>query len=96
MPLSHAVVDWKWRFVRRVLVWELALFLLWTASFYAFALAYRVRPRSGWLVQSGAVPHSGRHHACLVVAGRLQKHPLASLAGDCAVCCSTRRLRAAG
>ena len=36
------MVDWKWRFVRRVLIWELLLFLLWTASFYAFALAYQV------------------------------------------------------
>jgi hypothetical protein len=41
----QAVIDWKWnRFCRRLLLWELAVFLLWLVSFSIFTIAFQVGP----------------------------------------------------
>lgn len=41
----QAVIDWKWtRFCRRLLLWELAVFMLWCLSFFAFTVLFQARP----------------------------------------------------
>jgi hypothetical protein len=42
-PRVQAVIHWKWsRFCERLLLWELAFFLLWLASYWAFIIAIQV------------------------------------------------------
>lgn len=48
LPAVQAVVDWKWHFCRRLLMAELALFVLWLAAFMTFAPAQQAsRPGRG-------------------------------------------------
>ncbi len=43
--LLQAVIDWKWeRFCRRLLLWELAAFLLWLAAYAVWVVANQVGP----------------------------------------------------
>ena len=45
LPAVQAVIEFKWhRFARRLLLAELACFLVWLASFFAFTILFQV----GW------------------------------------------------
>ena len=47
LPAVQAVIEFKWhRFARRLLLAELAFFLVWLASFFAFTILFQV----GWAV----------------------------------------------
>lgn len=44
LPSRQAVIDWKWtRFCRKLLLWELAAFLLWATALYVFVAATQAR-----------------------------------------------------
>ncbi|PRW33106.1 transient receptor potential channel [Chlorella sorokiniana] len=42
LPAVQAVIDWKWnRFCKRLVLWELAFFLLWLFSFFDFTVVFQ-------------------------------------------------------
>jgi hypothetical protein len=43
LPAIQAVIEYKWRtFARRLLLWQLAVFVCWLASFFTFAILFQV------------------------------------------------------
>ncbi|KAI3431610.1 hypothetical protein D9Q98_004659 [Chlorella vulgaris] len=42
LPAIQAVIEYKWRtFARRLLLWQLAVFVCWLASFFTFAILFQ-------------------------------------------------------
>ena len=50
LPAVQAVIDWKWRFCRKMLVGELALFVVWLVAVYTWAMAQRVGVRAAFTI----------------------------------------------
>lgn len=49
LPAVQAVIEFKWRvFAKRLLLWQLAVFLCWLASFFTFAILFQVRLCGEW------------------------------------------------
>lgn len=68
LPVVQAVVDWKWGFVRRVLIAELLLFLLWLGAFFVFVWAHRVR-------RHGCIPKWVTCRCCLLCSAAAAATP---------------------
>lgn len=44
LPAIQALIDWKWtRFCKRLLLSELAFFLVWLFSFFSFCILFQVK-----------------------------------------------------
>lgn len=65
LPAVQAVIDWKWaRFCKRLLLWELAFFLLWLASFFAFTILFQDEDMKMSLRQLLSTPRGRATVAC--------------------------------
>ncbi|EFN52792.1 expressed protein [Chlorella variabilis] len=61
LPAVQAVIEFKWRvFAKRLLLWQLAVFLCWLASFFTFAILFQDEDPDASLAQ---VLETGRGRA---------------------------------
>ncbi|KAL4438682.1 hypothetical protein ABPG77_006286 [Micractinium sp. CCAP 211/92] len=69
LPAVQAVIDWKWsRFCRRLLLWELAFFLVWLFSFFAFTILFQDEDTKMSLRQILATPRGRATVACDILS----------------------------
>ncbi|KAL4440082.1 hypothetical protein ABPG75_003083 [Micractinium tetrahymenae] len=69
LPAVQAVIDWKWsRFCRRLLLWELAFFLLWLFSFFTFTILFQDEDTKMSLRQILATPRGRATVACDILS----------------------------